>query len=100
MMKSKKGYIMEKTKKFLKNFIKNDSDFLQLYSKNKKQLKKKNISFNYIINMVLNDVIENFENYLLDKKYIDFSYIVYNENIINLDYIYTYFKLIINELQN
>lgn len=91
---------MEKTKKFLKNFIKNDSDFLQLYSKNKKQLKKKNISFNYIINMVLNDVIENFENYLLDKKYIDFSYIVYNENIINLDYIYTYFKLIINELQN
>lgn len=91
---------MKKTKKFLKNFIKNDNDFLQLYSKNKKQLKKKNISFNYIIDMVLNDVIENFENYLLDKKYIDFSYIVYNENIINLDYIYTYFKLIINELQN
>lgn len=91
---------MDKTRKFLKNFIKNDSDFLQLYSKNKKQLKKKNISFNYIIDLVLNDVMENFENYLLDKKYIDLSWVVYNENIINLDYIYTYFKLIINELQN
>ena len=91
---------MDKTRKFLKNFIKNDSDFLQLYSKNKKQLKNKNISFNYIIDLVLNDVMENFENYLLDKKYIDLSWVVYNENIINLDYIYTYFKLIINELQN
>lgn len=91
---------MEKTKKFLKNFIKNDSVFLRFYNINKKQIKKKSISFNYIIDMVLNDVMENFESYLLDKKYIDFSWVEYNENIINLDYIYTYFKLIINELQN
>ena len=88
---------MEKTKQFLKNFIKHDNDFMQLYKRNKKQLKKKNITFNYMIDLILNDIIENFESYLLDKKYIDVSWVVYNENIINLDYIYTNFHLFINE---
>ncbi len=88
---------MDKTRKFLKNFINHDNDFMQLYNRNKKQLKKQNITFNYMIDLILNDIIENFESYLLDKKYIDVSWVAYNENIINLDYIYTNFYLFINE---
>lgn len=88
---------MENEKQFLKKFLKSDSDFIQLYNKNKKQLKKQKITFNKIIDIILIDIFENLKSYLLDKKYIDFSWVCYNDYIFNLDFIYTSYKLFINE---
>ena len=89
---------MEKTKRLLKRFIKKDSDFIQLYGRFKKQLKKQKLSYNKVIDLILNDCFENCENETFLKNYFkDICYIEINNNIINLDFIYTCFNLFINE---
>lgn len=89
---------MEKTKRLLKRFIKKDNDFIQLYGRFKKQLKKQKLSYNKIIFLILNDCFENCKNETFLKNYFkDICYIEINNNIINLDFIYTCFNLFINE---
>jgi hypothetical protein len=74
----------------LKAFILNDQDF-RTYYQVARQLKNLN-GFNTFVGLWLNDYNQGGYINLLDKKYIDCSYVIIDENIIDLDYLYIDFK--------
>lgn len=75
----------------LKRFILNDQDF-RTYYQNARQLKNLN-GFNDYIDDWFNHLKDN-PHYvaLLDKRYLDCSYIIINGNIIDLDSLYLDYK--------
>ena len=87
-------------KKELKKYLINDDDFLKIYNNSKRKIEFKNYlnSINYLIN----DIDFNFNLYLLDKKYIDLTWLyVFDSNqqkefILNVDEIYFEYKSIMN----
>lgn len=74
----------------LKAFILNDQDF-RTYYQSARQLKNLN-GFKAFIDQWLNHY--NYGGYiaLLDKRYLDCSYVIINKNIIDLDSLYLDFK--------
>jgi hypothetical protein len=74
----------------LKAFILNDRDF-KTYYQSSRQLKNLN-GFNAFIGLWLKDYNDIGCIALLDKKYIDCAYVIIDENIIDLDYLYIDFK--------
>jgi hypothetical protein len=74
----------------LKAFILNDQDF-RTYYQSSRQLKNLN-GFNAFIGLWLNDYNQGGYIALLDKKYIDYSYVIIDENIIDIDYLYIGFE--------
>jgi hypothetical protein len=91
----------------LKAFILNDEDFKDVlyvaqstltdqdsfknYFKASRQLKNLN-GFNAFVGLWLNDYNQGGYIALLDKKYLDCSYVIIDQNIIDLDYLYIDFK--------
>jgi hypothetical protein len=74
----------------LKAFIFNDEHF-RTYYQSARQLKNLN-GFNAFVGLWLNDYNQGGYIALLDKKYIDCSYVIIDENIIDLDSLYIDFK--------
>ena len=94
-------YDKMKLKKMLKKFIINDIDFIKKQNSNKKYLILEKITFNNLIDNVLNDIFENMqESLFLNKKYLDISYIIFNDKIIDLDFIYSVFVDYLNDYKS
>ena len=82
-----------RTIKLLKNFLSNDNDFYNLWKTktgNNNPDEFIDDLYNFIDGMSYEGLMSY---YLLDKRYIDISYIVFNDDIINLDDLYIDFKL-------
>ena len=85
-------------KSMLKNHIKNDNDFYNLW----KNQRGKFIDFDKLCDITIDYIYSNNtikESIFIDKKYLDISWLQFNNSnkIINLDFIYEIFK---DTLQN
>ena len=78
-----------KTIKLLKQFLSKDNDFYNIWKLKKNNSSKKdflNDLNNFIDSMNYDGLLDY---YLIYKKYIDISYVILNDEIINLDDLYT-----------
>jgi hypothetical protein len=81
---------LQNTMEALQNFILQDEDF-QTYYKQSRQLKNLNGYKKYITEW-LQSLTDIMDGYLLDKKYLDISWFMVNENIIDMDSLYLDFQ--------
>lgn len=77
----------------LRFFILTDTDFNKLYTDC-----DITVSYESIVNYVVKEVVENIENYTLDKQYLDISNMVLGKTIINLDEVDSAFKCRLGEV--
>jgi len=80
----------QETMKALKSFILKDKDF-QDYYKQARQVKNLN-GFNKFILAWLESLNDIMDGYILDKKYLDISWFMVNDNIIDMDSLYLDFE--------
>jgi hypothetical protein len=80
----------QETMKALKSFILKDKDF-QDYYKQARKIKNLN-GFNKFIVAWLESLNDIMDGYILDKKYLDISWFMVNDNIIDMDSLYLDFE--------
>ena len=78
-----KELLNSELKKEISKYIENDTDFQNVY---------RGTNYNKFCKDFAETVVNNLETYILDKTYIDISYLICKVGIINLDDVYELFK--------
>ena len=82
----------------LREYISTDKDFLETCEKYKDTIMF-NEFFNYALIETISEVNTNVSSYCLDKEYKDYAWLKTKKYIFNLDEIYSFFKLMVKELE-